>query len=372
MEKNKIPDINSWNLQQLVRIIATDAMDKDHIHTMLQSAYDLTNSIDYQITKRNTAKFRYLDESLQIAMVAVQELSLGLSAVTAIILAPPFLMGFLQKEEISKRFDKETLAILIELYDLRRHHPPYDIFLDYLGQLNNSSPLITAVLLQICDIVHLYCSGVMLESQNNLLFLITTNFLFDLKHFYIPFAHRMRLYDIQTRLADFWLKHANTISYYAIIAKLGITKLQRQKMLNLVAEEVNGVMEERKISFTMKKRIKSIYSIWHKMQQLSMDVNQINDLSAIRIIIRDATAKTLEEEKVLCWKVLAIISTLYKPIGKVMRDWVSQPKENGYESLHLSFDTYQYGRLEVQIRTERMDYIAEYGKAAHWRYKYTP
>ncbi|AWN81895.1 bifunctional (p)ppGpp synthetase/guanosine-3',5'-bis(diphosphate) 3'-pyrophosphohydrolase [Candidatus Cardinium hertigii] len=180
----------------------------------------------------------------------------------------------------------------------------------------------------------------------------------------------MRLDAIQTRLADLWLKHTDAHSYHTITRKIGITPYQLQKKLDLIAEEVNSALQKHNISFIIKKRVKSIYSIWRKIQKLKVNFNQVHDLFAIRVIIQDIGPASLQEEKIICWKILSVLTTLYKPVHTIMRDWVSTPKENGYESLHLIFESHEHGKLEVQIRTQRMDDIAEYGKAAHWKYKW--
>jgi GTP pyrophosphokinase len=179
----------------------------------------------------------------------------------------------------------------------------------------------------------------------------------------------MHLYDVQAKLADFWLKHSDTLSYYYITAKLGMTKLQRRQRLEVISEEIRTLITNHNIEFVMKTRIKSVYSIWYKIQKLNVNFEGIYDLSAIRIILTSTNNKTREEEKILCWTVFSMLSQLYTPMYEIMRDWISVPRPSGYESLHLTLKTTENEPFEVQIRTERMDYIAEHGDAAHWKYK---
>ncbi|WP_419241582.1 bifunctional (p)ppGpp synthetase/guanosine-3',5'-bis(diphosphate) 3'-pyrophosphohydrolase [Cardinium endosymbiont of Nabis limbatus] len=369
MKKHKVPDVNTWNLHQLARAVSKDPNDIQEAWSSIQEAYKWAESFEEK-TDKATLK-RCVKDSLQVAIVAATEMSLDLPTVIASILTPAFATGLVEAEAIEKRFGVKTISILKELEALRGYRLRKDSIRNYPHYPDINCHHILAILLQICDIIRVHCSGITLENLDSELVHSSTKLLLELKYFYIPLCHRMRLYDIQTKLADFWLKHTDTLSYYAITAKLGMTKMKRQQKLNLIAEEVQAVLQARGIDFIIKKRIKSVYSIWHKIQKLKVNFDQIHDLTAIRIILTNMAGKTLQEEKIACWKMLGIISSLYKPICTIMRDWISIPRDSSYESLHLTFETYKYGQLEVQIRTERMDYIAEHGEAAHWRYKYT-
>ncbi len=369
MKRNEILNLNDWNLHQLARSVSGTPKDMKQAWAKIQEACSWAESFAEQLDSKN---FNHsIRESIQVAIIATKEMSLGLFAVIAAILAPSFLKGLLRKETIQRHFGCKVVSILVELNRLKRLKLRRSAILNNLDYTDITSPRIVAILLQVSDIVRINSSGVPLESlDQELIYYSSTKLLFDLKSFYIPLSHRMRLYNIQAKLADFWLKHTDTLTYYSITAKLGMTKLQRQQKLNLISEEVYSAVQAHGIDFILKKRIKSIYSIWHKIQRLKVDVDQIHDLAAIRIILTGMDGKTLQEEKIACWRVLSIVSDLYNPICNIMRDWVSIPRDSSYESLHLTFETYKYGRLEMQIRTERMDYIAEHGEAAHWKYKH--
>ncbi|MCT4696766.1 bifunctional (p)ppGpp synthetase/guanosine-3',5'-bis(diphosphate) 3'-pyrophosphohydrolase [Candidatus Cardinium sp. TP] len=369
MKKHEMLDLNDWNLHQLARAVSETPKAMKHTWSSIQEACSWAESFAEQ-THSKMFK-RSLRESIQVAVIATTEMSLGLSTVIAAILAPPFLKGLVRKEAIQSRFGLKIASILVELNRLKRCKLCRSVILNGRSAPDVAAPRILAILLQICDIIRVNYSGVPLEHlQSELLYYTSTKLLLDLKCFYIPLAHRMRLYNIQAKLADFWLKHTYSLSYYSITAKLGMTKLQRQQKLNLISEEVDSAVQAHGINFILKKRIKSIYSIWHKIQRLKVNVDQIHDLAAIRVILTGMDGKTLQEEKIACWRVLTIVSDLYSPICNIMRDWISIPRDSSYESLHLTFETYQYGRLEMQVRTERMDYIAEHGEAAHWKYKH--
>ncbi len=362
-------DLNDWNLHQLVRAVSGRAEDMQHTWSKIQEACAWTESFAGPTSSK--AFKAALRASIQVATIAATEMSLGLSTAIAAILAPPFLKGLMRKEAIQRRFGLKIVSILVELNGLKRSKLRRGAMLASHHAPDVSAPRILAILLQICDIIRVNASGVSLVSlDSELIYNSSRKLLLDLKCVYIPLSHRMRLYSIQAKLADFWLKHTDTLSYYSITAKLGMTKCQRQQKLNLIAEEVYSAVQAHGIDFILKKRIKSIYSIWNKVQRLKVDVDQIHDLAAIRIILTGMDGKTLQEEKIACWRVLSIVSDLYSPVCTIMRDWVSTPRDSSYESLHLTFETCQYGRLEMQVRTERMDYIAEHGEAAHWKYKH--
>ena len=369
MKRHEVPDVNSWNLHQLARAVSKNPNDIQQAWSAIQEAYKWAEAFEEKFDKKRLK--RCVKDSLQVAIVAATEMSLDLSTVIASILTPAFLAGLMEEEAIEKHFGVKTCSILKELAALKGYRLRRDTIRNYPPYPDINCHHVLAILLQICDIIRVHCSGIALENLDSELVHSSAQLLLELKYFYIPLSHRMRLYDIQTKLADFWLKHTDTLSYYAITAKLGMTKMKRQQKLNLIAEEVQAALQARGIDFIIKKRIKSVYSIWHKIQKLKVNFDQIHDLTAIRIILTNMEGKTLQEEKVACWRMLGIISSLYKPICNIMRDWISTPRDSSYESLHLTFETYKYGQLEVQIRTERMDYIAEYGQAAHWKYKYT-
>ena len=375
MDHSKNLNLTWWNLAQLTRSVIhnSQGQNAEQVANLLQRALYFARHFDAKYTHHGPT-VRQSQDSLQVAMIAAAEISLGLDAVLAAILYTPYIGGFITQETVQREFGARSAEILEELNILKSCRIKDDTIRYYTENgIDPKSPHILAILLQLANMVHLYCSGhiTYTTSQTNKdLTAGDTQVLCDLKTFYIPFAHRMRLYDVQTKLSDFWFKHTNTLQYYYISAKLGISKLQRQQKLEYISKEICRTIRQYNIPFTIRNRVKSVYSIWNKMQRLNVNFEQIYDLTAIRIIVSGMQYKTIQEEKMACWKIFSILSNLYTPIYDIMRDWISVPKEDsGYESLHLTLKTEQKEIFEVQIRTERMDYIAEYGKAAHWKYK---
>ena len=182
---------------------------------------------------------------------------------------------------------------------------------------------------------------------------------------YAPLAHKLGLYLIKSELEDLSLKYLETEAYYMIKEKLNETKRSRDLYIANFIRPVEQKLQEAGLHFHMKGRTKSIHSIWQKMKKQKCKFEGIYDLFAIRVILDSEPDK----EKQDCWQVFSIVTDMYRPNPKRMRDWLSVPKSNGYESLHITVMGPEGKWVEVQIRTERMDEIAERGLAAHWRYK---
>lgn len=188
----------------------------------------------------------------------------------------------------------------------------------------------------------------------------------EASYLYTPLAHRLGLYRIKSELEDMSLKYTNREMFAQIARKLKETKQVRDQyieaFINPLKEKIAALGVS---SFEIKGRTKSIYSIYNKMQKQKAEVEDIYDLFAIRIVLDSP----LELEKAECWQVYSLVTDLYQPNPKRLKDWLSIPKSNGYESLHITVLGHQNRWVEVQIRTRRMDDIAERGLAAHWKYK---
>ncbi|MBD5276546.1 MAG: bifunctional (p)ppGpp synthetase/guanosine-3',5'-bis(diphosphate) 3'-pyrophosphohydrolase [Bacteroides sp.] len=187
----------------------------------------------------------------------------------------------------------------------------------------------------------------------------------EASYLYAPLAHRLGLYSIKGELEDLAFKYSNREMFTRIARKLNQTKDHREKYIADFIEPVRRRLEAEGLNFEIKGRTKSISSIWNKMKKQKNDIDDIYDLFAIRIIL-DVPP---EHEKSQCWLVYSIVTDMYRPNPARMKDWISIPKSNGYESLHITVYGPEERWVEVQIRTRRMDLVAEKGLAAHWRYK---
>ena len=187
----------------------------------------------------------------------------------------------------------------------------------------------------------------------------------EASYLYAPLAHKLGLYKLKSELEDLSLKYLEHDAYYMIKDSLNATKTSRDAYIKRFIGPIEEQLKNAGLKFHMKGRTKSIHSIWQKMKKQKCKFEGIYDLFAIRIILDSP----LEKEKMQCWQVYSIITDMYQPNPKRLRDWLSVPKSNGYESLHITVLGPENKWVEVQIRTERMDEIAEHGLAAHWRYK---
>lgn len=188
---------------------------------------------------------------------------------------------------------------------------------------------------------------------------------YEANYLYAPLAHRLGLYVIKSELEDLSLKYTNREKFTEIARKLNETKIEREEYIKSFITPIKKKLEEAGLIFEIKGRTKSIYSIWNKIRKQKNDIDGIYDLFAIRIIIDSP----LNKEKADCWLAYSVIADMYQPNTQRMKDWLTIPKSNGYESLHTTVVGPENKWVEVQIRTKRMDLVAEKGLAAHWKYK---
>ena len=186
-----------------------------------------------------------------------------------------------------------------------------------------------------------------------------------MSYLYTPLAHKLGLYNIKTELEDLYLKYTDREAYDYILGKLSESKDARDKYIAEFIEPIDAKLKETGLKYDIKGRVKSISSINNKLKKQKIDFESIYDLFAIRIILNSE----MEKEKAECWQVYSIVTDMYTPNPKRLKDWLSIPKSNGYESLHTTVMGPESRWVEVQIRTKRMDEIAERGLAAHWKYK---
>ncbi|MBR6190533.1 MAG: bifunctional (p)ppGpp synthetase/guanosine-3',5'-bis(diphosphate) 3'-pyrophosphohydrolase [Prevotella sp.] len=295
-------------------------------------------------------------------MIAVDEIGLRREAVLAIMLRPCVDAGFLTVDEVSASYGSPVGRILHGLQriqELYKKNPVIESE-NFRNLLLSFAEDMRVILIMIADRVNLM--RLIRDAQNE-----------EAKHrvseeaayLYAPLAHKLGLYKLKSELEDLSLKYLEHDAYYHIKEKLNATKAARDAYVERFIGPIEQKLKDAGLKFHMKGRTKSIHSIWQKMKKQKCAFEGVYDLFAIRIII-DCPP---EKEKQQCWQTFAIITDMYTSNPKRMRDWLSVPKSNGYESLHITVLGPEQKWVEVQIRTERMDEIAERGVAAHWRYK---
>ena len=301
-------------------------------------------------------------QSLRTAQIAVDEIGLKRDGVLATILFTLVIDGHLPLEDIRQKYGNGVAHIihgLVKIHELYKKNPIIESE-NFRNLLISFSEDMRVILIMIADRVN-----IMRQIRDTNAVEAKQKVSEEASYLYAPLAHKLGLYKLKSELEDLSLKYLEHDAYYAIKDSLNATKAARDAYIKRFIDPIEAKLKAAGLSFHMKGRTKSIHSIWQKMKKQHCKFEGIYDLFAIRIIL-DAP---LEKEKMQCWQVYSIITDMYQPNPKRLRDWLSVPKSNGYESLHITVLGPENKWVEVQIRTERMDEIAEHGLAAHWRYK---
>lgn len=301
-------------------------------------------------------------QSLRTAQIAVDEIGLKRDGVLATILFTLVIDGHLPLEDIRQKYGDGVAHIihgLVKIHELYKKNPIIESE-NFRNLLISFSEDMRVILIMIADRVN-----IMRQIRDTNAVEAKQKVSEEASYLYAPLAHKLGLYKLKSELEDLSLKYLEHDAYYAIKDSLNATKAARDAYIKRFIDPIEAKLKAADLSFHMKGRTKSIHSIWQKMKKQHCKFEGIYDLFAIRIIL-DAP---LEKEKMQCWQVYSIITDMYQPNPKRLRDWLSVPKSNGYESLHITVLGPENKWVEVQIRTERMDEIAEHGLAAHWRYK---
>ncbi|WP_370755945.1 RelA/SpoT family protein [Prevotella pectinovora] len=350
---------------------------------VLEAIKELRNSQNYVLTKSDELKvFQSLKQaiiqkriqrdifglnpilsSIQTALIAIEEIGLKRDGVVAVLLYSCFTEETENDyDKYEKEFGKTVVSILkglVHIQELYKKNPVIESE-NFRNLLLSFAEDMRVILIMIADRVNL-----MRQIRNTECEEEKKRVSEEASYLYAPLAHKLGLYKLKSELEDLSLKYLEHDVYYMIKDKLNETKKSRDKYIENFIKPIREKLEADGYKFHMKGRTKSIHSIWQKMKKQKCEFEGIYDLFAIRIII-DAP---LELEKIQCWHVFALITNMYQPNPKRLRDWLSVPKSNGYESLHITVKGPENKWVEVQIRTERMDEVAERGLAAHWRYK---
>jgi guanosine-3',5'-bis(diphosphate) 3'-pyrophosphohydrolase len=303
----------------------------------------------------------YIYHPIAVAQICVDEIGLGPTAIIAALLHDVVEDTDMELKDIEKLFGKKVAKIIDGLTKISGvfQQGSSQQAENFRKMLLTLSEDIRVILIKIADRLHNMRTLESMPRNSQLKISSETIYL------YAPLAHRLGLYAIKTELEDLYLKYTEPDIYRDIANKIQQTKASRNKFIREFLEPIDESLNHSGFNYTIKGRPKSIYSIWNKIKKQKVSFEEIYDLFAIRIILDTP----YEEEKAACWKVYSIVTDFYKPNPDRLRDWVSTPKSNGYESLHVTVMSKTGQWVEVQIRTERMDQIAEKGVAAHWKYK---
>jgi guanosine-3',5'-bis(diphosphate) 3'-pyrophosphohydrolase len=300
--------------------------------------------------------------ALQTAEIAVNEIGLRRDGVIAILMQTCVMDGYQTLDDIEKKYGEGVAHIirgLLRINELYKRNPVIESenFRNLLISFSEDMRVILIMIANRVNMMRQIRDTDQLEAKQRVSE--------EASYLYAPLAHKLGLYKLKSELEDLSLKYLEHDAYYMIKEKLNATKASRDAYIARFIKPIQEKLDAAGLKYHMKGRTKSIHSIWQKMKKQQCGFEGVYDLFAIRIILDSPRDK----EYMLCWQVFALITAMYQPNPKRMRDWLSVPKSNGYESLHTTVLGPENKWVEVQIRTERMDEIAEHGLAAHWRYK---
>tara|TARA_B110000285_G_scaffold83306_1_gene95783 strand:+ start:4047 stop:6266 length:2220 start_codon:yes stop_codon:yes gene_type:complete len=326
--------------------------------TIIRKAFDL--ALEAHKPMRRKSGEPYIYHPIAVAKIAAEEIGLGTTSIVCALLHDVVEDTDITIEEIEAQFGTKVANIIDGLTKISgvfdTSSPQAENFRKMLLTMAND---VRVILIKLCDRLHNMRTLEHMSDKGQLKIASETTFI------YAPLAHRLGLYAIKTELEDLSLKYTQPTLYQDLKQKLSATKEQRNKYIRSIIKPLKQEFDELGIKYEIKGRPKSIHSIYSKMVSKKLEFEDVYDLFAIRIIIDSDP----EDEKMDCWNVYSIITSIFKPNTERMRDWISIPKSNGYESLHTTVMGPKGQWVEVQIRSTRMDDIAEKGYAAHWKYK---
>lgn len=301
------------------------------------------------------------DLTVSSSIILMEELGLKSPAILALLVYRPVMHKSISLDEVSTMFGKDIANIVsglmkINALEMNESAMASD---NYIKLLITLAEDMRVILIKIASRLHRIRNAEKYSEQHRLQLAIEVSFL------YTPLAHKLGLYNIKTEFEDLYLKYTDRESYDYIVEKVSESKASRDKYIAEFIAPIDARLKETGLKYDIKGRVKSISSINNKLKKQKIDFESIYDLFAIRIVLNSP----LDKEKPECWQAYSIVTDLYTPNPKRLKDWLSIPKSNGYESLHTTVMGHESRWVEVQIRTRRMDEIAERGLAAHWKYK---
>ncbi|MBM3412924.1 MAG: bifunctional (p)ppGpp synthetase/guanosine-3',5'-bis(diphosphate) 3'-pyrophosphohydrolase [Bacteroidetes bacterium] len=343
--------------RSLLRLVKTRLKPGDK--KLLRIAFEM--AADAHATMRRKSSEPYILHPIAVAKICVEEIGLGIRSTICALLHDTVEDTDVTLDDIKREFGEEITRIVDGLTKI-------DNIIDVNAskQAENFKKILLTltddprvILIKLADRLHNMRTLDVMKREKQLKIASETIFI------YSPLAHRMGLYNIKTELEDLSMKYMEPETYRDIAKKLSETKKDRTRYINDFIRPIKEKIEQANIKGEIYGRPKSIHSIWNKMKKKGVGFEEVYDLFAIRVILDAAPEKEKEE----CWKIYSLVTDEYSPSPERLRDWLSNPKANGYEALHTTVMGPQGKWVEVQIRSQRMNEIAEKGLAAHWKYK---
>jgi len=327
---------------------------------LIRKAFDV--AVEAHKNDRRKTGEPYIYHPIAVAKIVAEEIGLDTTSIVSALLHDTVEDTYITLDDIENLFGKKERYLIDGLTKIEGvlDHSSSIQAENFRKMILTLSDDVRVILIKLADRLHNMRTLDSMKREKQLKIASETMYM------YAPLAHRLGLYTIKTELEDLSLKYKETEAYEDIIDNLRRSQSGRTRFINKFSKPIITDMDKAKISYELKGRMKSVYSIWNKMKTKNIPFDEVYDVFAIRIIVE---SDTLENEKNLCWNIYSMVTDHYRPNTERLRDWVSTPKSNGYKSLHATVMS-DVGRwVEVQIRSRRMDTVAERGLAAHWKYK---
>jgi GTP diphosphokinase / guanosine-3',5'-bis(diphosphate) 3'-diphosphatase len=332
---------------------------KDNDAKLIKRAFNTSAEAHKNMRRRSGEPYIY--HPLAVAQIAVEEIGLGTTAIVAALMHDVVEDTDTTIAEIEREFGKKIAKIIDGLTKISGifEYGTSQQAENFRKMLLTLSDDVRVILVKLADRLHNMRTLDSMPRDKQLKIASETIYI------YAPLAHRLGLNAIKSELEDLYLKYVEPEAFKDVARKLRETKTSRDRFINTFIKPIEDDLAATGYRYVVKGRPKSIYSIWNKLNKQKKPFEEIYDLFAVRVIMD----VPVEQEKAACWRAYSIVTDHYKPNPDRLKDWISTPRANGYESLHTTVMSRSGQWVEVQIRTERMDQIAEKGYAAHWKYK---
>ena len=351
------------DLKEAARKRCTDQSELD----MIQKAFDFANEAHKGVRRRSGEP--YILHPIAVAKIVVSNIGLGYKSIMAALLHDVVEDTAYTIDDLRSLFGDKVATLVEGLTKIKTVLDNEDKAQQKSMQAENFKRIlltlnddVRVVLIKLADRLHNCRTIEFMPEHKRDKILSETMFVF------IPLAHRLGLYGIKSEMEDIWLRYKEPEAFHEITAKINRNVIDKDKEINDFIAPIEASLRKAGFRFEIKKRVKTPYSIWNKMVKKRIDFDQIYDLYAVRIIF-DPDESTKETERDQCYHIFSIITAIYRYKSDRMRDWVNYPKNNGYEALHCTLMSHTGIWIEVQIRSRRMNEVAEKGIAAHWAYK---
>ena len=345
-----------------LRLAALKRCSSQEEYDGVLKAFDFANEAHKGVRRRSGEP--YIIHPISVAKIVVNEIGLGYKSIVAALLHDVVEDTEYTVDDIKRLFGEKIASLVDGLTKIKAAmdtdgggNLQAENFKRIILTLNDD---VRVVLIKLADRLHnIRTIGSMPDYKKD-------KILSETMYLFVPLAHRLGLYNIKSEMENIWLKTRNPKMYNDIVARIDGVIKEKGEAMDKFIQPVADALQNAGYTFEITKRTKTPYSVWHKMQEKHVEFEDIYDIYGIRIIF---TPKPDEDERTQCWYIYSLVSGIYTSKTDRIRDWVTRPKSNGYEALHCTVMSNGGGWVEVQIRSERMNEIAEKGIAAHWSYK---